>query len=368
MKELSLLIKPVSGLCNMRCIYCFYADVADRRQIRSYGRMNRDTVKGILHSLCGDLSQGDVLGIAFQGGEPTLAGIDFYRDFFAAADEWLPDIAVRWSFQTNGLLLNTEWCRLFRERKVLVGLSVDGPPGTHNAQRPDLAGKGSYQRVHAAMELLRRSGVEYNILTVLTTETARHPAAVWNWMVREKIRYVQFIPCLDPLDGKPASSCALTPSRFRDFYRRLFPLWKQGMEQGQVISIKLFDDLVNLYAFGHATACGITGKCSVQYVVEANGDVFPCDFYALDPYRMGSLLNAGPSSLADAAAPFLAVGEGHPRELPCRGCRYEKSCGGGCRRMRDRIYLENGVCCYAGLLDDILPQLLRFAQSWVSGQ
>ena len=177
MKELSLLIKPVSGLCNMRCIYCFYADVADRRQIRSYGRMSRDTVKGILHSLCGDLSQGDVLGIAFQGGEPTLAGIDFYRDFFAAADEWLPDIAVRWSFQTNGLLLNTEWCRLFRERKVLVGLSVDGPPGTHNAQRPDLAGKGSYQRVHAAMELLRRSGVEYNILTVLTTETARHPAA-----------------------------------------------------------------------------------------------------------------------------------------------------------------------------------------------
>ena len=116
------------------------------------------------------------------------------------ADEILQGIQIRYSFQTNGFLLDDEWCRLFREHRVLVGLSLDGPAGTHNAQRPDASGRGSYNRVHASLDLLRRHGVEFNVLTVLTAESARHPAAIWNWLVREKIRFVQFIPCLDELE------------------------------------------------------------------------------------------------------------------------------------------------------------------------
>ncbi len=231
MKELSLLLKPASSLCNMRCAYCFYADVAAKREIRSYGIMGRETVRRLLCSLRAELSPGDRLTIAFQGGEPTLAGIGFFRDFFRMADELLPDVRLDWSFQTNGLLLDDEYCALFRERSVLVGLSLDGPAGTHNAQRPDASGKGSYPRAHAAMELLRRHGVDFNILTVLTAETARRPSTVWCWLIKEKIRYVQFIPCLDALDADEPSPCALTPSGFRDFYRGLFPLWKRGMER-----------------------------------------------------------------------------------------------------------------------------------------
>jgi uncharacterized protein len=368
MKHLSILLKPASSLCNMRCGYCFYRDEAERRAIPSYGIMSEETVRGILCSVRQDLSPGDRLTVAFQGGEPTLAGIGFFEKFFAAADELMQGIQLGYSVQTNGLLLDDAFCCLFAGKKVLVGLSLDGPSGVQNRQRPDAAGKGSYGRIRKAMELLRFHRVEYNVLAVLTNESARHPISIWNWLLKEKIRYVQFIPCLDRLDAENPSPFALTPSRFRDFYRQIFPLWKRGMEEGQIVSIKLFDDLVNLYLSGRVTACGMTGNCTVQYVVEANGDVFPCDFYVLDRYKMGSLLTEPPSKLHSTAAAFLTDGRDYVKESPCRGCRYENSCFGGCKRQKNSMYLENGRCCYAELLDEILIPLLHFSQTWLSRQ
>lgn len=368
MKDLSLLIKPVSGTCNMRCAYCFYADVTAGRAVPSRGVMSLETARRVLESVRIDLEPGDRLTIAFQGGEPTLAGVGFYREFFRMADGLLPGVHIDYAFQTNGLLIDEDWCTLFRERQVLVGVSVDGPGEIHNSLRPDASEKGTFTRVQKALRLLRRHGVDFNVLTVLSAALARHPAAVWKWAEREEIAYIQFIPCLAPLEADAHSPYALTPSRFRDFYLQLFPLWKRSMEQGHLISIKLFDDLVNLYIGGRATACGITGRCSVQYVVEADGDVYPCDFYALDRYRMGSILTAPPSALAAAAEPFLSETRVFAEHPPCRGCRYEKSCGGGCRRLRQNMYVEGDVCRYAQLLDGLLEPLLNFAREYLSAR
>ena len=365
MKAVSLLIKPASSLCNLRCVYCFYADLASARSVPSYGRMDPETAERLLRSVRAELSPGDRLSIAFQGGEPTLAGIDFFRGFFQLADRLLAGIPIRWSLQTNGILLDSAWCELLRARKVLVGLSVDGPAAIHNAQRPDAAGKGSYAAVHRAMALLRRENISFNVLTVLSAEAARHPAKLWNWVCQEQIAYIQFIPCLDALEADSPSGSAITPSRFRDFYLQLFPLWKTSMEQGTCISVKLFDDLINLYLAGQASACGITGNCAVQYVVEANGDVFPCDFYALDRFRLGNLTEDSLSALAAQAGAFLTDGRAFAETAPCRGCRYELQCGGGCKRMHAAVYVEEGVCRYAELLDRLLPQLLPFAQRWL---
>ena len=276
MRHISLLIKPASSMCNMRCRYCFYADEAESRETASYGLMSEDTARRVLSAAASELKSGDCLSIAFQGGEPTLAGIDFFRSFFRMGDELLPGISLNWAFQTNGLVLDDAWCALLRERNVLVGLPVDGGAEIHNANRPDAAGKGTYARVHAAMECLRTHGVQFNILSVLTAGMARHPTAAWNWLKRERVDYVQFIPCLDRLEAETPSPYALTPARFQSFYRQLFPLWKKHLEEGGFVSVKFFDDLINLYLGGHATACGMTGRCAIQYVVEANGDVFPC--------------------------------------------------------------------------------------------
>jgi len=346
----------------MRCRYCFYADVADSRAIRSYGIMSLETAEKILNSVRADMSPGDRLSIAFQGGEPTLAGIDFFSGFFSLADRILKGIRVSYAFQTNGLLLNEAWCRLLKERHVLTGLSMDGPPDIHNSQRPDAASKGSYNRILASMNLLRRHGVMFNVLIVLTSSAARHPDSMWNWILKENIKYVQFIPCLDGLETNNDSCFSLSPSEFRDFYLRIFSLWERAVRNGQFISIKLYDDLVNLFLAGNTTACGISGKCTVQYIVEANGDVFPCDFYVLDQYKMGSIILNRPSELKSAGTFFLDEMRGYTRSSPCISCSYYSACGGGCKRMKNNMYFENGKCCYAELLDVILHPLLSLAE------
>ena len=374
MKEYALLLKPASGLCNMRCGYCFYADEMSLRESSSRGLMTEETARAILLSLKEDLVPGDSLHLAFQGGEPTLSGIAFYKAFFQMAAEILKGISVSWSFQSNGLLLDEEWCRFFRENRVLVGLSIDGPAKFHNAYRKDASGESTSVRVHGAMELLKQHGVAFNVLTVLTPETAARPEAVWNWVLREEIRYVQFIPCLGALDlsdvpkdsgSTSERACwALTPSAFRDFYLALFPLWKKSLEEGHAVSVKFFDDLVNLFLYGRETACGMTGQCSVQYVAEADGSVYPCDFYALDKYRMGDLKSETLVSLREAAAAFLNEPRAYLSEEPCRSCPLLSSCRGGCKRMKDTMYLENGSCRYRELLDRILDPLIRTAESF----
>ena len=334
----------------------------------SYGFMSAETVRRMLGSVRSDLSAGDRLHIAFQGGEPTLAGTGFFRDFFKVTDALMEGIRVDYVFQTNGLNLDEDWCALFLEREVLLGISIDGPASGHNALRPDFAGQNTYSRVHRTMELLKHCNIPFNVLTVLTSTLARHPVSVWNWIIKERIEYIQFIPCLAPLDERVPAPYALTPSRFRDFYLQLFPLWKKSMSTGSFTSVKFFDDLINLYLGKRVTACGISGSCTVQYIVEANGDVFPCDFYVLDHYRMGSLLTASPSELYSAAESFLTESRAYMKEPPCLGCRYEKSCAGGCKRQRDSMYVEKGICQYAVLLDQLLPPLLHFAEDYLSSR
>ena len=338
------------------------------------GLMTEETARAILLSLKKNLVTGDSLHLAFQGGEPTLSGISFYKAFFQMAGEILKDVSISYSFQTNGLLLDEDWCRFFRENRALVGLSIDGPAKFHNAYRKDAGGKNTSVRIHEAMRLLKKLGIAFNVLTVLTPEMASRPEVVWNWVLREEIRYIQFIPCLGPLDvsdvpkdsESPSERArrALTPSAFRDFYLALFPFWQQSLEEGRTVSVKFFDDLVNLFLYGRETACGMTGLCSLQYVVEADGSVYPCDFYALDKYRMGDLRSETLLSLKEAGAVFLDEPRAYLSEEPCRSCSLRSRCRGGCKRMKDAMYLENGSCRYRELLDRILDPLIRTAKSF----
>lgn len=366
MKELSFLVKPASSMCNMSCRYCFYADVSRRRETASYGLMTHDVAKRLITAAAEDVRPADRVIFAFQGGEPTLSGIGFYKYFFETARELLPKNPVSFSLQTNGLALDEAWCSLFREYNVLVGLSIDGGPQFHNAYRLDPAGHGTYGRVRASMQLMKRCGVMFNVLCVLTAQAARHPSAIWSWLKKEGVEYVQFVPCLNELEPHAGAPWAVAPSRLCSFYRQLFPLWRKHLEEGHFLSVKLFDDLVNQYLLGQVTACGMAGRCTIQYVVESNGDVFPCDFYVLDQYRLGSILDSRPSELYPHGQAFLSDGQGHTEQEPCRSCPYRDTCGGGCKRQRDSMYIENGVCQYAMLLDELLPPLLAFARRRVT--
>lgn len=365
MKQLSVLIKPASSLCNLRCKYCFYADVSSSREVRSYGVMSRETSERIIDQLFLDLESGDALTIAFQGGEPTLAGLPFFEHFVAYTAEKSSDVTVSYALQTNGILLDDSWCAFLKKHNFLVGLSWDGPPALHNKNRMDEKGQGTYSSILEARRKLQRHGIEHNILCVLTNETARHPQQIWSFIEAQKIDYIQFIPCLDELDGS-GQSWALTPKRFCSFYTALFELWHKRLLSGRYVSVKLFDDIANLFVFGRATACGITGRCGMQYVIESDGSVYPCDFYVLDDYRLGNAARQSPEQLMSEYHRRGMGGCRAPLPAPCGACPYLDACQGGCRRMETAMYIDGDTCGYRELLDRILIPLCRDARMLAS--
>lgn len=362
MKHLSVMLKPASSLCNLRCRYCFYREVSDSREVCSFGIMEQETARRIIENLFSCLDSGDTLAIAFQGGEPTIAGLDFFRFFVSEVDRIRGKVHVSYALQTNGTLLDETWCAFFREHHFLIGLSLDAMQAIHDQNRVDPAGKGTYTRVMSSRALLEQYHVDYNILTVLTNALARHPQQVWNFLCRENIRYVQFIPCLGELGG--GTSCySLTPARFASFYTQLFRSWSAEFEQGHYRSIKLFDDLIHLLADGSRGACGLTGQCMPQLVVEADGSVYPCDFFALDGYQVGNLAETPVEDLCGRKS--MSEFRIRPTELLslCKTCPYVSLCGGGCPRMRREVcgMPDSKSCGYRLFLSNALPKLQQYA-------
>lgn len=360
MKAVSVLLKPVSSACNMRCAYCFYADVSSRRAAPCLPPMSEEKLQKILLRLRSFLSEGDSVSFLFQGGEPMLAGLDFYRRFFKLTAPWEKELYVNYAVQTNGLPLNERWCDLFRRPNLLMGLSLDLPRTAHDDARKDASGNGTYSRVVQAMRLLRRFAIPFNVLCTLTRDAAERPRAVWRNIRDLDIPYVQFTPCLGALDASAPSRYALTPAHFAAFYKAVFALWAEDLRMGRPRSVKLFDDLIDLIVTGRTSACGLDGKCRTQLVVEADGSVYPCDFYCTDDFRSGSLLTDSPDTLL--AAPPIVRRLSLPAPRLCECCAYRPLCGGGCPRMRREMYIQDEKYCgYADFLHFALPTLSEIA-------
>ena len=362
MKTIQVLIKPASSACNLRCKYCFYADVASRRGIRSYGFMTEQTMNHILQNLRTILNSGDQVYFAFQGGEPTLVGLDFFQRFTSITSQW-KDIKINYSIQTNGILLDSQWISFLQRNNYLVGISFDILPEYHNTCRVDAEGKGTYQQVLSCIQHLEAHSVKYNVLCTLTAQIARHPMRVWNKIKSQCLSYVQFTPCLGEFEETAKSPYALTPMRFAEFYNVLFSLWYKDLCCGHYRSIKFFDDVVNLILYGVPSACGMNGICSPQIVIESDGSVYPCDFYCLDSYRIGNLAEQSWEELESSSVlqNFRYRTPRHP--VLCTDCKYHNFCGGGCRRMQREVYCsaESHWCGYRDFLDNNINSLLKIA-------
>ena len=364
MKHLSVMIKPASGYCNMRCTYCFYADISSQRETKNYGFMPIKTACSIVDNMLADLTAGDEATLAFQGGEPTLAGLPFFADLlpYTTTAAKAKGVHIHYALQTNGTMLEENWIPLLKAHAVLVGLSIDGDKQLHDANRKGSQGESTYKRVMQTKRLLDKHQVPYNVLLTLTNQSARHPQKLWQFLLKEGIDYIQFTPCLNELDCEKTSLYALQPERLYQFYAALFPLWVGALQKGKYISVKLFDDLFHYFGRGVPNACGIHGRCAVQFVCEGDGSVFSCDFYMLDEYCLGSLAESKPSELFGKGERFLAGDRGYIMQEPCASCRYRQACNGGCKRMVDAMYFSGGTCWYARLLDEILPPLIQIGR------
>ena len=366
MAHLSLLIKPASGLCNLRCRYCFYADEMCRRETPSYGIMTEETLSLVLEKTFA-WADSDVT-FAFQGGEPTLAGLEFFRKVVERAEKYnVCHLPVHYALQTNGMALDEEWAAFLGKHRFLVGISLDGDREIHNCNRVSPGGEGSFDTVMERISLLKAHQVEFNILTVVTGLTAGSIGRIYRFFQKNDLPYQQYIPCLDPLEGERGGQAySLTPAQYGEFLKTLFDLWYGELERGRYWSIRYFDNLLWMLD-GHAPEqCSMVGCCGPQYLVEADGSVYPCDFFVLDQWRLGTL---GRTPLAEMAAgdllqAFFQKGSEKPAE--CAGCRWRRLCGGGCKN--DWIQTADGshnyYCkAFRMLLDYAMPRMQRIAQA-----
>jgi len=331
-KTLGLLIKPVSSACNLRCRYCFYADVSANRHIKNFGVMSRETAETIIRRALGEARR---VVFGFQGGEPTLWGLDNFRFFVETAERLNTKRAkINYTLQTNGTLLDGEWASFFTEKDFLIGLSLDGYRELHDASRVGPAGEGSYNGVMESLKPLSIYKTEFNILSVITPESARRAEKLYRFFRRQGFGYLQFIPCIDDFGSEKTS---LTDAQYGQFLKTMFDLWYVDVVKRQGVSIRYFDNLLNMYGGRPPEQCSMNGACSVQFTVESDGSVYPCDFYVLDEWRLGNVhADSFEAMLAsDTAGRFIA--ESRHASAECAGCQWLKICRGGCKRDREPV-------------------------------
>lgn len=370
MPAISLLIKPASSSCNMCCEYCFYSDVVSQRKVANYGVMDDETLELIVKKVF-DYAD-SVASFGFQGGEPTLAGLDFFKKAIELQQKYnTKRIQVNNAIQTNGLNINEEWAEFFHKNHFLVGLSLDGNKLVHDKYRLDHNKQGSFDRVLAAAKLMDKYKVEYNILTTVTIDVANNIEKIYYFFKKQGFHYLQFIPCLDELKSEQGkNSYSLTPMAYGDFLKRLFSLWYVDINTNKPMSIRYFDNLVTMVGGYPPESCGMAGSCSCYYMIEADGSVYPCDFYVTDEWNIGNVKTDDWEQMTgtETAKRFVEISGQVAAE--CRVCEHYQLCRGGCRRNREPISIgqnsSNYLCpSFKAFFDYAKGDLVKVAQKFL---
>lgn len=327
--QLTMMIKPASAACNLACDYCFYLDEAHSREHAVFPIMEDDVVQAVIKK---SLDEAKHCQFVFQGGEPSLAGLGYFKRFVQLVQEYRKeDSTVSYAFQTNGLRLDAEWARFFKEHDVLVGLSFDGSPRLHDLHRFDSQRRGSGRSVASALSLLQQEGVQFNVLSVVTDALAQNIRQAYTYLVNHGVFYHQYIACMDPLQGGKQFLSAQVYGRF---LKELFDLWFSSFQTGRPVSIRFFDNLVGMLTGYPPESCDMGGVCSANYVVESSGDVYPCDFYCLDDQHLGNIV-VDPFARLDQKRTELRFIEDSPNRIDeCASCPWRFLCRGGCKRYR----------------------------------
>ncbi len=343
---INVLIKPASGSCNMRCTYCFYADVMDNRAVANYGIMKTETAHQLIDRVLLESEHG--CAFMFQGGEPTLAGLQYFEDFVSYVKNMnKKNIPVSYAIQTNGFAINDEWAQFFVKENFLVGLSLDGTAEVNAQFRFDSQKMPAFDKIMAAAKLFDRYKVEYNILTVVTPQLASKIHKVFPFYKQNGFTYQQYIPCIPDFDYDSSRSNKgskenffLTAKTYGVFLKKLFDLWYDSMIKNKYIYIRYFENLAGMLTGARPESCNMNGFCSIQFVVEADGSVYPCDFYVTDEWRIGSILDTSLTDLyaSSRAQDFITRSRHiHP---DCQKCEWGSLCRCGC--YREREHLEKG--------------------------
>ena len=330
-RPFSLLIKPASADCNLRCHYCFYQDRAGLYPGTHSHRMSDEVLERVISSYMS--TEQPQFAFGWQGGEPTLMGAAFFRRVTELQQRYgHPGSVVANGLQTNATLLDDELCETLAEYKFLVGVSLDGPEEIHDRYRLTPDGRGSHTRVLQGIEVLRRHGVEFNVLTLVTGANQERGAEIYRYLRDLGVDYHQYIPCVE-FDGRgEITPFSVTPEAWGRFLCGLFEEW-YPRDVGRV-SIRLFDALISRLTCGHYELCHMGGDCRRYFVVEHNGDIYPCDFFVRPELRLGNIRERDWDFLLESPihAAFSHMKTAWPQK--CKGCEYLSLCSADCLKHR----------------------------------
>ncbi len=328
-----VMAKPVGPICNLECGYCYYLDTA-RFYSRPHQFQMRDDVLETYIRQYFEASPGPVVHFVWHGGEPALAGLGFYQRVIELQRRYLPDGWTCWNnLQTNGTLLDEEWCSFLAEHHFDVGLSVDGTRWLHDTYRKDRGGHGTYDRVAATLHRLQAHGIQPDILCTVTSAVAEEPLPVYRSLKALDATWVQFLPIVRRGAGGQVTPESVSPKAYGRFLCTVFDDWVHH-DLGR-LNVQFFAETSLVWAGGAANLCWMAPTCGRVLVVEHDGAVYACDHFVTPEHRIGDLEDSHLGTLVDSPVQRQFGAAKHDR-LPaqCLSCPWLAACNGGCPKDR----------------------------------
>jgi uncharacterized protein len=360
-----VVVKPTGPLCNLNCEYCFYLEKQALFGPNEKYRMSDEVLSAFITNYITSQPT-PVVEFVWQGGEPTLLGIDFFKRVIELQKQFSGIKNVSNSLQTNGTLLTDEWCKFLKEHNFMVGISLDGPKEIHDRYRRDRKDRGTFDRVMHGLRLLQKHKVEYNVLACVARENAKQPLDVYRFLKDQGIEFIQFSPVVERIPDSssrqeglrlagPASlnkkeeqtqvtPWTVLPEQYGDFLIAIYEEWVHH-DVGTVF-IMNFEWALNAWIGNPSPVCIHAKQCGRSVVIEHNGDVYACDHCVYPEYRLGNIKT---DKLSDMVERSLRSGFGITKEtsLPrwCRECEVLAACQGGCPKLRFGVthYKEPGL-------------------------
>lgn len=388
--------KPVGPICNLGCSYCFYLDKKELYPQTRNWRMNDEVLDAYVRQY---IQQQDVpeISFAWQGGEPTLLGIDFFRKVVALQQKYADGKRITNALQTNGTLLNDAWCSFLAEHHFLIGVSIDGPRELHDRYRVGRRNEPTFDLVLRGLNLLKTHRVEFNTLTVVNRVNSKHPLEVYSFLKEAGSNFIQFIPLVErrrqaaanrlppglakppnlaaPLQeaDSPVTEWSVQARQYGDFLVHIFDAWVRR-DVGQVF-VQLFDVALGQWMGLGSSLCVFAERCGQALAVEHNGDLYSCDHYVYPQHLLGNILT---HTLYEAVTSNQQekFGADKSRALPavCRRCEFLPACNGECPKHRfckssDGEPGLNYLCpAYKRFFGHVAPYMKRMAQLFREGR
>ena len=345
-----LMTKPVGPRCNMDCSYCYYTETESQYPAERKFRMSETTLdRSVRAHIATTLEAGQAeVHFAWQGGEPTLLGLDYFRRIVELQARHRPDgVRITNSIQTNGTLLDADWAAFLAAQDFLVGLSVDGPRQKHDHYRRDRAGRPTFDMVMRGLDHLRTAGVQFNILTTLHHANIHRGKELYRFLRDLGSPYLQFIPIVERASGKrmaappqietgpdlPLAPWSVAPRAYGKFLCDIFDIWYR-QDVGRVF-VQFIETQLALWAGLPSTLCIFAETCGTALALEHNGDVYACDHFVYPPYRIGNIAETPLRDLVwSEKARAFGQDKADSLTAECRKCPFLFACNGGCPKHR----------------------------------